>query len=264
MTRRPGSGARRVAVALAVLVAAALPARTGATAEDRVAVFAAASLTAALTAVLARHADPEGARAVPVFAASSTLARQIAAGAPADLFLSAHPAWLDYLAAHERIDPTSRVDLLGNRLALIAPRDAPLDLVIGPGFALGRALGDGRLAIADPAHVPAGVYGRAALVALGAWHGVAARLAPAADVRGALALVERGAAPAGIVYESDARASRRVALVGLFPAASHPPIRYPLAMVAGRDRPASRRLYDFLQGAEAAAIFSAHGFSHVQ
>ncbi|MHA1113823.1 MAG: molybdate ABC transporter substrate-binding protein [Alphaproteobacteria bacterium] len=252
----------RVLALLALVVtvsAAGSPARA-----ERVTIFAAASLTMALTAALARFAHSDDARAVPVFAASSTLARQIAAGAPADLYLSAHPSWMAYLDERGRIETGTRVDLLTNRLALIAPRDAPLDLVIAPGFALRRALGDGRLAIADPSHVPAGIYARSALISLGAWNAVAGHIAAAWDVRATLALVERGEAPAGIVYESDARASKRIAVAGLFPADSHPPIRYPLAILSGRAHPAARRLHAFLLGQEAAAIFAVHGFARVR
>ena len=164
---------------------------------DEVTIFAAASTTNAVTD-LANAFERRGAIGVrPVFAASSTLAKQIAHGAPADLFLSASPAWMDYLDAKDALAPGSRVDLLSNRLVLIAPRDSGLSLTVEPGFPLAEALGGGRLAIGDPAHVPAGIYAKAALLSLGVWDAVGPRAAAAANVRAAMALVERGAAAAG-------------------------------------------------------------------
>ncbi len=227
---------------------------------EEVTIFAAASTTNAVTdlANAFERRDSIGVR--PVFAASSTLAKQIAHGAPADIFLSASPAWMDYLAARDRLAPGSRLELLSNRLVLIAPLDSELSLTIAPGFPLAEALGGGRLAIGDPAHVPAGIYAKAALQALEVWDAVGPRAAAAANVRAALALVERGAAAAGIVYATDAALSRRVRVVAAFPPESHPPIVYPLALVAGRDGAAATAFREFLQGPEAAGIFRSHGF----
>ncbi len=256
--RRLSVRAARVAWAAGLLALAA-----GATprAEDPVMLFAAASTTDAITAV-ARAFEARGGAAVRcVFAASSTLAQQIARGAPADLFLSANSAWMDELARRGAIEAETRADLLGNVLVLIAPRDSPLELAIGPGFALAEALAERRLAMGDPAHVPAGIYAKAALEHLGVWPQVGERAAFLGDVRAALALVDRGEAAAGIVYASDGRISPRVRVVDRFPADSHPPIVYPLAVVSGRRRPAVMALHAFLRGPEAAAIFRAHGFT---
>ncbi len=252
----------RAAVFLAGL-AAALPCPGGASAgaAEPVTIFAAASTLEAVTAV-ARAYEASGRGTVRlVFAASSTLAQQIAAGAPADLFLSANTAWMDELERRGAIVPGTRVDLLGNALVLIAPRGSPLDLEIAPGFALAGAVNDRRLAMGDPAHVPAGMYAKAALERLGVWSQVAGRAAFLSDVRAALMLVDRGEAAAGIVYASDARISARVRVVDTFPGTSHPPIVYPLAVVAGRRGAAVMALYAYLRGAEARDLFRARGFA---
>jgi molybdate transport system substrate-binding protein len=258
--RKPGFGARcrTIAAALAaLLVLAPIPGR----ADEPVTVFAAASTSEAVAAVAAAFEAAGGGRVRTVFAASSTLARQIAHGAPADLFLSASAAWMDDLAARGAIEPASRVDLLGNRLVLIAPANGSFSAKIGPGFALAEALGDRRLAIGDPAHVPAGIYAKAALERLGVWAAAAPRAAFAGSVRAALALVDRGEAGAGIVYATDAAISPHVRVVGAFPPDSHAAIVYPLALVRGHERPAARAFYDFLRGPEARGLFRAHGFT---
>jgi molybdate transport system substrate-binding protein len=166
---------------------------------------------------------------------------------------------MDYLVRRGFIADGTRRVLLRNRLALIVPADRPIALKIAPGFALGATLGSGRLAIGDPDYVPAGIYAKAALVSLGVWDDVAARLAPAADVRAALALVERGEAAAGIVFATDVAASRRIRLVGLFPADSHPPILYEAALVTGA-RPEARAFLDYLRGPGSRAVFKRFGF----
>lgn len=223
-------------------------------------VLAAASLQESLTAAANAWASRGHERPVISFAASSALARQIEAGAPADLFISADQEWMNYLAKRGLIVPSSRVSLLTNRLVLIAPRDSRLHLAIRPGFPLLRALGDGRLAMADPEAVPAGLYGKAALTTLGIWPAVAAKVAPAENVRAALALVERGEAPAGIVYATDAAASRKVRVVGLFPASSHPTISYPLALLQSATSADARAFRQFLLSRKAQLIFSGYGF----
>ncbi len=234
-------------------------------AED-ITFFAAASTAEAVNAVTVRYAellrvDGEGGPSVrPVFAASSALAKQISQGAPADLFLSASANWMDYLEDRTVIDPATRVDLLGNRLVLVTPADSQLSLSIAPGFPLARELDGGRLAIGDPAHVPAGIYAKAALETLGVWGDLAGKTARTANVRVALALVERGEVAAGIVYESDLEISSRVRPAGLFPETAHPAITYPLARITGSSSPAAEHFYRFLQGPEAEAIFRAHGF----
>lgn len=259
-TARSGWIARLVAVlVLAVQMLSALPAGA-AGATGRVTLFAAASTTNAvdaLAAALAGAAPPV--LLTPVFAASSTLARQIEQGAPADLYLSADPAWMRYLAERGMVDPDRRVDLLGNRLVMIAPTGAaPVGLA--DVAALRARIGAGRLAMGDPDHVPAGRYGRAALRALGLWDGLRGLLAPAADVRVALALVGRGEAPLGIVYATDAAISDRVAVVAALPADSHSAVRYPLAAVAGRDRPAVAAAWRALTGPAARDHFAGFGF----
>lgn len=224
-------------------------------------VLAAASLQEGLSEAADRWAALGHARPVLSFAGSSALARQIAAGAPADLFISADEEWMDYVATRKLLRPGGRAAFLSNRLVLIAPVDSRLRLAIGRGFPIARALGTGRLAMADPAAVPAGKYGRAALTKLGVWPGVAGRIASAENVRAALALVERGEAPLGIVYATDAKASARVRIVGVFPTASHPPILYPMALLRAarnRDADAFRR---FLLSPQGKAIFVRHGFA---
>jgi molybdate transport system substrate-binding protein len=198
------------------------------------------------------------------YAASSALARQIEAGAPATLFISADQEWMDYLASRDLVDVNTRVDLLSNQLVLIAPDAVPVRLEIGPGFPLAEALGTGRLAVADPSAVPAGRYARAALMALGVWTTVAHRLAPAEHVRAALLFVARGEAPLGIVYATDARAEPRVRVVGVFPPGTHPPIVYPAAVLRAAADATARRLLASLSSPSARAIFERHGFQPVR
>jgi molybdate transport system substrate-binding protein len=251
---------------LAACFAALIALGIGGLRAEEVTFFAAASTADAVNAVTARYAATvpgegrDGPVVRPVFAASSTLAKQIVQGAPAQLFLSASNEWMDYLERRHAIDPASRVDLLGNRLVLVTPADSRLSLAIAPGFPLARGLDGGWLAIGDPAHVPAGIYAKAALETLGVWPEVAGKTARTADVRAALALVDRGEAAAGIVYRSDLEIGNRVQLAGVFPETSHPPITYPLAKVAGPSSDAAERFYRFLLGPEARAIFRAHGF----
>ncbi len=224
-------------------------------------VLAAASLQESLTAAADAWTKQGHPRPVISFAASSALARQIEAGAPADLFVSADEPWMDEVAAKGLIVPSTRKSFLANKLVLIAPADSKLRLNIARGFPIARALGDGRLALADPDGVPAGKYGKAALEALGVWPGVSDKVASAENVRAALALVERGAAPLGIVYATDAKASARVRVVGTFPANSHPAITYPLARLkaaTNRDAEPFRR---FLLSKQGQAIFIRYGFS---
>jgi len=223
-------------------------------------VFAAASLTDVLGKLGDDFTKSTG---VPVrfsFAASSILARQIEAGAGAEVFLSADQEWMDYLEQRGRIQKSSRRNLLGNRLALIAPADSKIELTIVPGFPLASALGEGRLATGDPDSVPVGRYARGALTSLGVWNEVADRLVRAEDVRHALMFVARGEVPLGIVYETDARMDKRVRLVGLFPTDSHLPITYPVALTAGAG-PDAARFLDFIRGETARATFESFGFS---
>src|SRR5579884_3318640 len=193
-------------------------------------VFAAASLKNALDAIAAASQRDGSERATISYAASSTLAKQIENGAPAELFISADRQWMDYLQQRRLIMPDSRIDLLGNTLVLIAPAGTGSNTRIAPGFPLAQMLDGGRLAIADPAAVPAGIYAKEALTRLGVWASVAGRIAAAENVRAALLLVARGEAPLGIVYRTDAAIEPGVRIVGSFPPDSHDPIVYPMAL----------------------------------
>jgi molybdate transport system substrate-binding protein len=227
--------------------------------EQPVRVFAAASLTNALDDIATAWAAQAHPRPRLAFGASSTLARQIDAGAPVDLFVSADERWMDYLVERRRVEPASRRDVVGNTLVLVAPRDRVFAVELRRGFAFDRAF-DGRLCIAEPAAVPAGRYAREALESLGFWSAVAKRVVSADDVRAALAFVERGECAAGIVYATDAAVSRRVAIVARFPAGSHRPIVYPAALVSGGSADA-RAFLDFVQTAPAARrTFERYGF----
>ncbi len=224
-------------------------------------VFAAASLTGVLQQAIEVFEAETGRRVVPSFAASSALAQQIVSGAPARIFLSANVRWMDHVEQAGLIRPETRIDLLGNRLVLVAPADGNASAVLGDLSALPNHLGDGRLAIGDPAHVPAGLYTRQALEQLGLWSAVESRLAPMADVRRALFLVERGEAPFGIVYATDAAASDGVEMVAALPEDAHSPIVYPAALLAGPEDPVAVAFFDFVQGPTASCIFDRAGFS---
>lgn len=229
--------------------------------DNSVTVFAAASLKNALDDVNAAFTRAGGAKVVVSYAATSALVKQIEQGAPADVFLSADVRWMDYAVEHKLVAPDTRVNLLGNKLALIAPKNSKLDNVaIGPGFDAAKLAGDGRIAVADVKAVPAGRYAKAALEALGAWAGVENRLAQAENVRAALAYVSRGEAPIGIVYATDARIDPGVKIVGLFPDGSHPAVTYPVAATTGAKAEAMRYLA-FLRSAAAKAIFETYGFT---
>jgi len=245
-----------------VLAAMACLGVPGAQAQSRadVTIFAAASLRDALDE-LAREYERQGrAKAVVSYAGSPMLARQIEKGAPADLFISADTDWMDYLAKLGMIRIETRVDLLSNRLVLIAPADSQVSLKIGPRFPLASLLGDRRLAMADPDSVPAGKYGRAALEALGIWEAVAPKVARAENVRAALALVARGETPFGVVYRTDSMAERRVRTIGEFPASSHPPIVYPAAVTAGSRSKIAYEYLRYLRSTHARAVWLRHGF----
>jgi molybdate transport system substrate-binding protein len=194
------------------------------------------------------------------FAASSALARQIEAGAPADLFVSADEEWMNAIAAKGEVRPGTRATFLYNDLVLIAPAASKAKLAIGRGFPLARALGTGRLAMADPDAVPAGKYGKEALIRLGVWPSVRAKVVRAENVRAALKLVEIGEAPLGIVYTTDALADKRVRIVGTFPAASHAPIAYPLARLKVSTSADAEGLRRYLLSGEGKAIFRRFGF----
>jgi molybdate transport system substrate-binding protein len=232
--------------------------------DAKLVIFAAASLKDALDEANAAYRHEKGQETATSYAASSTLAKQIEAAAPADIFISADLDWMDYLAKRNLIKPETRANLLGNRLVLIAPVNSAAQLAIGPNFPLAQALGNGRLAIADPNGVPAGRYGKAALEGLGVWATVADRLAPAENVRATLALVSRGEAPLGIVYQTDADSDKAVKIVGTFPENTHPPIIYPIAVVASSTNPAAPGYLAYLKSPAAGALFVKYGFTVLQ
>lgn len=241
-------------------VAACVGLSTPAAAGERIIVFAAASLRDALAAAVRQYQRESGLDVVQSYASSGTLVRQIERGAPAALFVSASSEWMDYLEKRGLIRQGSRRNLLRNELVLIAPAGSVTTLAIRPQFALAKALGQGRLAMANPDHVPAGQYAKAALQSLGVWSSVAARIARAENVRAALIFVSRGEAPLGIVYRTDAAADSRVRIVDTFPPDTHPPIIYPVARVSSAASPSAERLLLFLESAEAGAIFRRYGF----
>ena len=243
-----------------VVVAACLAAATAAAAAD-VTVFAAASLKNALDDVGAAWKAETGKAATISYAASSALAKQIEAGAPADVFISADVPWMDYLAEHGLVKKGTVVELLGNRLVLVAPADSDVELAIGKDFDLLGALGDGRLAMGQVDSVPAGKYGKAALTALGVWDEVEGHVAQAENVRAALALVATGEAPFGIVYETDANSETAVKIVGVFPADSHPPIVYPAALTTEAKSAGATTFMAFLRTEAAAKLFEQRGFT---
>jgi molybdate transport system substrate-binding protein len=233
---------------------------TPATAQELL-LFGAASLRDALDAVIETYQAHGGGEVRASYASSSTLARQIEQGAPADIFISANPQWMDYLKEQGLVRASSRANLLGNGLVLVAPMDSDITVEIAPGFDLLSALDGGLLAMGDPDHVPAGIYGRAALESLGVWDTVAPQVARADNVRAALALVARGETPLGLVYRSDAVAADGVRIVGDFPRDSHPPIVYPIAIMAGSKHPEAAALVELLESAAAAEVFERFGFT---
>ncbi|MEQ8966140.1 MAG: molybdate ABC transporter substrate-binding protein [Azospirillaceae bacterium] len=247
----------------AIVIAAAVLAALGAApaAAGEVTVFAAASTKTALDEIVERFDAETGHTARVSFAGSSALARQIQQGAPADVFISANPDWMDRLEADGLIVAESRFDLLGNSIVLIAHGGETAPVALGPGPDLADMLGDGRLAMALVDAVPAGIYGKAALESLGLWQSVAPKVAQADNVRAALALVATGEAPMGIVYATDATAEDDVTVVATFPPDTHPPIVYPAAAVAGRESPAAARFLDYLRGPAARAAFERQGFT---
>jgi molybdate transport system substrate-binding protein len=251
-----------VVIALMIAMGGAAVSGPADAARGDVVVFAAASTTNAITEIGEMYAALKLGHVTPSFASSSTLAMQIANGAPADVYLSANRKWMDFLEKKNVIDPASRFNLLGNRIVLIAPVKSRMGAIhVKPGLALAALLGsDGRLSIGNPEHVPAGIYGKQALEHLGLWAQVKDRLAPTKDVRAALALVERGETPLGLVYATDAAISKRVRVVGSFPVDSHPAIVYPVAAVIGGRSAAAASFMNFLKTPPARAIFEKYGF----
>jgi molybdate transport system substrate-binding protein len=226
-----------------------------------VTVFAAASLKNALDDVNAAWKAEAGKEATISYAASSALAKQIEEAAPADVFISADVPWMTYLAERDLVKKDTVVELLGNRLVLIAPADSDASVEIGPGFDLAGLLGDGHIAMGQVDSVPAGKYGKEALTSLGVWEQVEGRVAQAENVRAAQALVATGEAPLGIVYETDANAEKAVRIVGKFPEDSHAPIVYPAAVTAEATSPDAGAFMAFLRTEAAAALFEKQGFT---
>ena len=238
---------------------------SGVMGADTLTVFAAASLKNALDDVARAYTAKNRIKVVGSFASSSTLAKQIEIGAPADVYLAANVKWMDYLQQRDAIETGTRGNLLRNRLVLVAPGSSSVSVRIQKGFPIHKLLGDGRLAMGDPDHVPAGIYAKAALASLGVWQSVESRLARAENVRAALALVARGEAPLGIVYATDARADPSVKVLGEFPDGSYPDIVYPAAVTArAANRNEAGKYLRFLRSGEAAAIFERHGFTVVR
>jgi molybdate transport system substrate-binding protein len=248
------------ATAAAVVLAAGGPSPTRAQ-ERTVVVFAAASLKNAMDDVNAAFARSAGIRTAASYAASSALMKQIENGAPADVFASADLDWMDYGARKKVVRDDTRVNLLGNRLVLIAPTDSKLGTVtIGAGFDLAALAGNGRIVTGDVRAVPVGRYAKRALEKLGAWAAAAPKFAMTENVRAALTLVARGEASLGIVYETDAKVEPGVKIIGVFPPDSHPPIVYPVALTATA-KPEAVRYLAFLRSLAARSAFERYGFT---
>jgi molybdate transport system substrate-binding protein len=246
-----------VSTALLVLLGTALPA----TAQDKtITVFAAASMKNALDDIDAAYTTKTGVKIVVSYGPSSGLAKQIEQGAPADVFISADTDWMDYAISKKNINESTRVNLLGNEIVLIAPKDSRVDNVaIGNGFDLAKLAGDGKIATGDVKSVPVGKYARAALQKLGAWQAAEPKFAMADNVRAALTLVARNEAALGIVYSTDAKIEPGVKVVGTFPAGSHPAIIYPVAATTTAKPEASDYLA-FLRSTATKNILEKYGF----
>jgi molybdate transport system substrate-binding protein len=250
-------------VAAAALVAIALP-LTAFAQDASLTVYAAASMKNALDDTDAAFTKATGIKVLVVYAASSALAQALDRGSKADVFISADVKWMDYAADRKLIKPDTRVNLLGNRLVLIAANDSKIERVdIGKDFDIARLVGDGRIAVANVETVPAGIYAKAALEALGAWAAAEPKLNITTNVRTTLALVARKQASVGIVYQTDAKIEPLVKIVGVFPDGSHEPIIYPAATTAEAMNPAVTRYLDFLRSSPAKAIFERYGFNYL-
>lgn len=244
------------------LAAAIAMAPVGAWAQDGMVIFAAASLKNALDEIATAWSKETGKPMPKIsYAASSALAKQMEQGAPADLFISADTDWMDYVDKKDLIRKDTRFNLLGNKIVLIAPKESTTRIDVKQGFDLAKALGGGKLAMANVDAVPAGKYGKAALEKLGAWDGVKGNIAQAENVRAALLLVARGEAPLGIVYSTDAAAEPNVKIVGEFPADSHPPIIYPAALTKDAKSPDAKAFLDLLKSNKARPAFEKQGFT---
>ena len=253
--------ATRLLAFVSLLLAVAAAPHPSAAQDKTITIFAAASMKNAVDDINAAYTKATGVKVVASYAASSALAKQLEQGAPADVFASADLDWMDYAIQKKVIGQDTRVNLLGNRLVLIAPADSKLtNVAIGPGFDLVKLAGDGRVTTGDVQAVPVGKYAKAALEKLGAWQAAAPKFAMAESVRAALAFVARGEAVLGIVYETDAKVEPKVKVVGVFPQDAYPPVVYPVALTATA-KPEAAGYLDFLRSSAAKAIFEKYGFS---
>lgn len=257
MLTRGGFAARIAAATLAAIAGLGQPAQ----AQEKVTVFAAASLKNALDDVAAAWKAEAGKEATISYESSGTLAKQIEAAAPADIFISADLKWMKYLSEKNLIEADTEVELLGNRIVLVAPTDSTAEAKIAPNFDLAGLLSGGKLAMGDVRSVPAGTYGKAALEWLGVWASVEDKVAQAENVRAALKLVATGEAALGIVYATDAHATKEVKVIGTFPEGSHPPIVYPAAVTAESKNADADAFLKYIQSAKARELFEAQGFT---
>jgi len=254
---------QRLSRSLSAFILAALfaAAPLAAQAQQSLTLFAAASMTSAMNDINAAFTKETGIEVTPSYAASSTLARQIEQGAPADIFISANVSWMDHVEKAGQVKPGSRFDLAGNRLVLIAPKDSKINEVkIAKGFDLAGLVGEGRITTGEVTSVPVGRYAKAALEKLGAWQAAEKKFAMADNVRAALVLVARGEAQFGIVYETDAKIEPGVKIVGAFPEGSHPAIVYPVAATKEAGAGANKYLA-FLRTPDTAKVFEKYGFT---
>ena len=252
---------RTVLAALAALASIAITPQLASAQDKSIIVFAAASMKNALDDVDAAFTKKSGVKVVASYDASSALMKQIEGGAPADVFVSADLQWMDYGAQKKLIKDDTRVNLLGNKLVLIAPKDSKIGTVsVGPGFDLAGLAGNGRIATGDVKAVPVGLYAQAALEKLGIWSPVEPKMAMTSNVRAALVLVARGEAPLGIVYSTDAKVEPGVKIVGVFPDDTHPPIIYPVAATVNA-KPDAIPYLAFLRSQAAKSIFEGYGFT---
>lgn len=253
--------ATRILAFFSLLLALAAAPQPGVAQDKTITIFAAASMKNALDDISAAYTKQTGVKVVASYAASSALAKQLEQGAPADVFTSADLDWMDYASQKKVIKDDTRVNLLGNRLVLIAPADSKLsNVAIGPGFDLAKLAGDGRITTGDVQAVPVGKYAKAALEKLGAWQAAAPKFAMAESVRAALAFVARGEAVLGIVYETDAKVEPKVKIVGTFPQDSYPPVIYPVALTATA-KPEAAAYLAYLRTNAAKTVFEKYGFS---
>lgn len=230
-------------------------------ADTSVLIFAAASTTNAVDEIGLLFSKKKQGKFVPSFASSSTLAKQIAAGAPANIYISANPKWMRFLEDKNLIEQGTRWDILGNTIVLITPAASDLKIDIHPEFPLSKILGNEKISMGDPDHVPAGIYGKQALMNLGVWDEIAPKVVRAKDVRTALVFVERGEVPLGIVYATDAAITDKVRVAGVFPENSHPPVIYQAAIVKGNNTKTALAFLEFLKSPEAKGVFEKYGFS---